>query len=35
MQVSCNCSTVADKVSTGLCHPQNFRHDSRDLHKDD
>ena len=29
MQVSCNCSPVVDKVSTGLCHQQNFGHDSR------
>ena len=29
MQASCNCGTVVDKVSTGPCHQQNFRHDSR------
>ena len=29
MQASCNCSTVVDKVSTGLCHQQNLGHDSR------
>ena len=34
-QASCNCSTVVDKVSTGLCHQQNFGHDSRGLRNDD
>ena len=29
MQASHNCSTVLDKVSTDLCHQQNFGHDSR------
>ena len=29
MQASCNCSTVVDKVRTGLCHQQNFGHDYR------
>ena len=35
MGASCNRSTVVDKVSTGPCHQQNFRHDSRGLHKYD
>ena len=34
MQDLCNCSTVVDKVSTSLCHYQNFGHDSRGLHSD-
>ena len=29
MQASCNCCTVAAKVSTGPCHQQNFGYDSR------
>ena len=35
MQASYNCSNVVDKVSTGLCHQQNFGDDFRGLQGDD